>query len=506
MSKNFNLTIECLEGWASDPSKSNKLALTFIDDNNEDSWTYQQLWEIINNIKQNIIKHVPEKQSKILIRLPHSAEYAFCFFAAILADRIPIPASPELTDQEINFLIQDSEARTIISEKTSNFSSKNINILSPLDLKITIKNHKNNYKSKSHQNDPAFMVYTSGTTSKPKGVIHAHRTILGRKMMKLGWENFKETDKVLHAGTLNWTYTLGVGLIDVWLAGGHAHLYSGKKEPLKLISLIEKYQITVFVAVPTVYRQILKYVDLNKYNLSNLRYGLCSGEPLPPTVLRDWQKRVKVNIYEALGMTELSTYISTNENIKIKPGSPGIPQPGRNVRIISEENNKNNESLAVNTPGLLAVHKSDPGLMLGYWKRDIEEQLVFRGEWFIGGDIASFDEDGYIWFHGRSDDIIKSFGYRVSPVEIETVIESLEEIAEAAVVGVNVNENKVLIGAAVIINQSIVFNETTIKDKLKEKLAQYKMPHLIREVNKIPRTRNGKIKRNSLKEQLKDLA
>ncbi len=498
MNEIFNLTKECLEKWSQDPQAKNRAAFTFIDGNNSQTWSYEELWDILNIYATNLNKIVKSSNSKILIRMPHSAEYAFCFFASILADKIPIPASPELSNQEINFLLKDSEAREIITLETKNTYKGDYNLISPEQLNSSIAKNKF-YASKATADKPAFMVYTSGTTSKPKGVLHAHRTILGRKLMKEGWEHYQPDDNVLHAGTLNWTFTLGVGLMDVWLAGGHSHLYNGSKEPKKWIEMIEKYQISIFVGVPTIYRQILKYVEISKKSLSSLRYGLCSGEPLPKEVLKGWQSTVGTDLYEALGMTELSTYISTHKKIEIKPGSPGKPQPGRNIVILPEENGTT--PLQANEVGLLASHKSDPGLMLGYWKRPEEEKEVFRGDWFIGGDTASIDEDGYIWFHGRSDEIIKSFGYRVSPVEVEAALDGLDNVNESAVFGMQAHENKTLICAVVVLNSNSKFVEEDIKLTLAETLANYKMPHVIYPIKKIPRTRNGKIKRSQLKKE-----
>ena len=498
MNEIFNLTKECLEKWSQDPQYKSKAAFTFINDSSSQTWSYEELWEILNIYSTNINKISKSTNPKILIRMPHSAEYAFCFFASILADKIPIPASPELSDQEIDFLLQDSEAKEIITEEKNKEYSEDYNLIMPEQLKQSISKDKI-YLSSATKDEPAFMVYTSGTTSKPKGVLHAHRTIIGRKLMKDGWEHYQTDDNVFHAGTLNWTFTLGVGLMDVWLAGGHAHLYNGAKEPDKWIEMIDQYQISIFVAVPTIYRQILKYVKINKKSLNSLRYGLCSGEPLPKEVLKEWQSKIGTDIYEALGMTELSTYISTHKNIKIRPGSPGKPQPGRNIVILPEDNGI--IPLQANEVGLLASHKSDPGLMIGYWRRPEEEKEVFRGDWFIGGDTASIDEEGYIWFHGRSDEIIKSFGYRVSPVEVEAALDSLENINESAVFSIEAEKNKTLIYAVVVLDDNCQFIEKDIKISLAKKLAKYKMPHAIYSINKIPRTRNGKIKRSQLKKE-----
>jgi acyl-coenzyme A synthetase/AMP-(fatty) acid ligase len=142
-----------------------------------------------------------------------------------------------------------------------------------------------------------------------------------------------------------------------------------------------------------------------------LRHGLTAGEALPPAVLEAWRAATGTELYEALGMSEISTYVSTGPGMAIKPGSPGKPQAGRRVAILATDEDAPRE-LPPGKTGLLAVHRSDPGLMLGYWRRPEEEALVYRGEWFCGGDLAHMDEDGYVWFHGRHDDILNPMGYR----------------------------------------------------------------------------------------------
>ena len=148
---------------------------------------------------------------------------------------------------------------------------------------------------------------------------------------------------------------------------------------------------------------------------SRLRHGLTAGEALPPAVLEAWRVSTGTELYEALGMSEISTYISTGPGMAVKPGSPGKPQPVRKVAILAAEEDTPRE-LPPGEVGLLAVHRSDSGLMLGYWRRPEEEALVYRGEWFCGGDLARVDEDGYVWFHGRHDDILNPMGYRLSPL------------------------------------------------------------------------------------------
>jgi len=494
----LNLARFCLEARAGDPATADRTAFTFVRDDGDEEWTYAELWARIQRIGRGLLARGLEPGDRVLLRLPHSPDYAFAFFGATVAGLVPIPASPALTEEEAQFFVDDSQPRAIVTTEAMRLSAfRGIEIfdgdLDSLDgdgpLPMT------------QAEDPAFLIYTSGTTARPKGVLHAHRTIHGRALMREGWQDFGERDTTLHAGTLNWSYTLGVGLMDPWAAGAHAVLFGGTYDATGWPRLIERLGVTVFVAVPTVYRQTLKYGRPEDFDLSTLRHGLISGEPPPPGLIDEWKERAGTQLYEALGMTEISTYLSSSPSTTpVRAGSPGRGQPGRRLAILPQEGD--NEPLPPNELGLLSVHRSDPGLMLGYWQRPEEEAAVYRGEWFTGGDLATIDEDGYVWFHGRADDVIKSFGYRLSPVEIETALADCPGVGEVAVVGVPIEDGKTLITACVVPEAGAMVDDAALGDHATQHLAEYKRPHQYRVIEALPRTPNGKLQRSALIAQI----
>ena len=316
------------------------------------------------------------------------------------------------------------------------------------------------------------------------------------------WMGLKPDDVVMHAGTLNWSYTLGAGLMDPWSTGAHAILVASGTDAAVWPALIAQHQVTVFVAVPTVYRQLLKYGRPEDCDLSSLRHGLCAGEALSAAVAAEWRVRVGVPLYESLGMTEISTYISTGPGVPVRDGSPGRAQPGRRIAVLPDDGGET--PLPNDAPGLLAVHRSDPGLMLGYWRRPAEEAEAFRGEWFVGGDRATIDADGYVWFLGRADDVIKSFGYRLSPVEIEAALASCPGVAEVAVIGHAIDAEKTLVTACVVPEPGLALTEKALRAHASQHLAAYKQPHEYRIVESLPRTANGKLQRAVLLQQLRE--
>jgi len=496
----LNLARYCIEARGLDPATADQPAFTFIDPDTDDrTWTAIEVWTRFEAIGRGLLATGLEPGERVLVRLPHSPDYAFAFFGASLAGLVPIPASPMLTDEEATFLLEDSGATAIVAPTELHPDGFEGITVTPEQL-VTLDGP--GPLPATDAEDPAFLIYTSGTTSKPKGVLHAHRTVRGRALMREGWQGFEAGDVTLHAGTLNWSYTLGVGLMDSWAAGAHAVLKGGANQPDTWPTLIERLGITVFVAVPTVYRQLLKYADPEHHDLSSLRHVLCAGEPLSVALYNEWRARVGTEMYESLGMTEISTYISAGPVTPVHPGSPGRPQPGRRVAILPEDSDST-DPLPAGQVGLLAVHRSDPGLMLHYWNRPDEDAEVSRGDWFVGGDRAELDANGYLHFHGRADDVIKSFGYRLSPVEIEKTLESHPAVAEAAVVGLAVDEQKTLVTACIVPIAPNAVAAADLEAHAAEHLAEYKRPHQYHFVDSLPRTRNGKVQRRSLLETLR---
>ncbi len=493
----LNIARACLEARALDPRSADRPAFTFLHGDRTESWTYAEAWARVQRIGRGLLARGLAPGDRVLLRLPHSPAYAFAFFGANVAGLVPIPASPQLTAEEAAFLAEDAEpsaAFTTPELALPGFAGLALGAddLDTLDGAGELP--------ETAAEDPGYLIYTSGTQARPKGVLHAQRTLYGRALMWDAWEGFGPDDTTLHAGTLNWSYTLGVGLMDVWAVGGHALLYGGPPDPAVWSRLIEEHGVNVFTAVPTVYRQLLKYGTPEDADLSSLRHELCAGEPRLPALSEEWREKVGTEMYAALGMTEVSTYVSSGPATPLRAGSPGQPQPGRRVTILPEEGGE--QPLPPGEVGLLAVHRSDPGLMLGYWRRPEEEATVYRGEWFTGGDLAAIDEDGYVWFHGRADDVIKSFGYRLSPLEIEAALQSCPGVAEVAVVGVEVEAGKTLVTACVVPQENARPSEQTLAEHAARHLAAYKRPHQYRFLAALPRTANGKLQRRALVKQM----
>jgi acetyl-CoA synthetase len=438
-------------------------------------------------------------QARLLIRLDNTSDYALLFFAAIAAGLVPIPASTQLTAPEVEFLVANSGAELMaVADNAPAIAVPNgVKVVTAAQVRRMIETGRPVAYAMTRADDPAFLVYTSGTTAAPKGVLHAQRSAWGRRPMYQGWYGITPRDRMMHAGAFNWTYTLGVGLTDPWANGATTLIYTGEKDPALWPELINRHNATIFAAVPGLYRQILKYGHPSAAAFGGLRHGLTAGEAPPAGFFKEWTAATGLQLYEALGMSELSTFISTSPAVPRRAGTIGRAQPGRSVVILPADSDSA-APLAAGQEGLLAVHSSDPGLMLGYWQRPAEEREVFRGDWFIGGDLATMDASGYVSHTGRANDIMKAMGYRVAPQEVEAVLALHPDVAEVACREVRVRADVSVIGAFVVLRPGASSDADTLIKFAGERLAAYKTPRQVTFIDALPRTANGKVRRSAL--------
>lgn len=461
---------------------------------------------------------------RVLIRLAHGPDFAFAFFAIIAAGAVAVPVSPQLSAAEVAFLISDARPTFVLVFQAGDLPLPDAAVLDaagctvlpiaqlqtrPLDSASAAAAGSSRgtaaYASTA-PDDPAFLIYTSGTSGRPKGVLHAQRSVLGRRPMRTGWTGLGPGDRLLHAGQLNWTYSLGVGLMDPWVAGATAILYAGPGRPELWLPLLTASRATIFAAVPALYRRILKYTPPAAWaGLDALRHGLSAGESLSVELHARWSALSGRPLYEALGMSEVSTYISSGPATPTRPGLPGKPQPGRRIAVLdpTAASNAIARECSPGETGLLAVHRSDPGLMLGYWQRPEADAAAYCGDWFTGGDLVSAEADGYLRYHGRNDDVMTVSGYRVAPLEIEQALEAHPEVLEAGVREEPRGADLRIIVAYIVLRQAAPDSDAAeLKERLQqhlhEHLAAYKRPRELHFRSQLPRTANGKLIRAQL--------
>jgi acyl-coenzyme A synthetase/AMP-(fatty) acid ligase len=479
-----------------------KTALEVITDGRaattQERWTYREIEDAVLRLAAALTDAGLEPGDRLVIRLENESLYALTFFAALAARLVALPTSNQLTEREAAFLVADCGARAVALTDDAPAPAGDVMTLRRTDLAAMLHHPRRAAYATTRADDPAYLVYTSGTTSRPKGVVHAHRAAWGRRPMYQGWYGISADDRMLHAGAFNWTYTLGTGLTDPWANGATSLVYTGEKDPALWPRLIRSHGATVFASVPTLYRQILKYAGDDARDLGRLRHGLVAGETAPNDLFETWQSVTGTPLYEAFGMSEMSTFLSSSPSVPRRPGTVGRAQPGRALAILSPEGDST-VPLPPGNEGLIAVHDTDPGLMLGYWNRPDEDREVRRGDWFVGGDLGIMDGDGYIAHRGRANDIMKALGYRVSPLEIEAALAEHPAIAEVACAEVQVRADVSVVGAYIVLKDGVARPAPDdIRTFAAERLAAYKCPREVVFVETLPRTPNGKVMRRAL--------
>ena len=518
----FNIGVACTDAHLDKPAANNIAMIVEDDKLGTSKMTFSELSERTNRFAQVLRNYGIAPGERILIRLPNSLDYPTAFLGAMKRGAISVPTSTLLTAEEVAYLAKDAGASVLVTDKEAWGKLKDklegadnlrhvllsgpgevmkVAGLNVQDLDLALSQiEKWEPPQATKANDPAYLVYTSGTTGYPKGVLHAHRALIGRTPASTYWFNFaNDGDRIMHSGKFNWTYVLGSGLMDPLYLGKTVIVHEGKNDSNTWPRLIKKHSATIFIGVPTIYRQIVQKSDLTRADVPSLRHCMSAGEHLSDEVLTQWRERFGVDIYEAVGMSEFSYYLSQTKSRPIRAGSAGFPQPGHKIQLLNPETL---QPVAEGEEGMICVPDDDPGLFLEYWNLPEETAKLRHDGWFFTGDYARYDKDGYIWFLGRKDDIIKSFGYRVSPYEIERVLKSHSAVADCASVGEEIEKDKVLVVAYVIMHPG----STTTADELlafgREHLAAYKAPKTIYISTDFPRTKNGKILRREINQSI----
>lgn len=498
----FGMSRYCVADPAAHAPDRPALVVVHSGPGDDSTWTFAQVDDTVRAVAAGLLGLGLERGDRVLLRMGNRSEFPFVFFGAIAAGLVAVPTSAQLTAEEAAGLLTDSGAAAVaLDEDLPLTVPPHIPTVTAHTIAEWVAGDARAEHDVGHPDRAAFITYTSGTTGRPKGVTHAHRSAWGRRPMYRGWYGLAEGDAMVHAGALNWTYTLGVGLTDPWANAATAVVHDGPRDRMVWPRLVEAYRATHLAAVPGVYRHLLRHGDPGEWDLSSLRAALVAGEALPSALWQEWTERTGVPLYESLGMSEVSTFVSSGPDVPVRPGSPGRAQPGRRIAVLDPDRLDDPTPLPDGQVGRLAVHRDDPGVMLGYWRRPEENLEVMRGEWFVTNDLASLDADGYLIYHGRCDDVITAMGYRISPVEVEDALSDVEGAAEVAVAPLDVGDGVTLV-CAWVVPTSPPGDEATLRERVLaragERLAGYKRPREVRVVEGLPRTANGKVIRREL--------
>jgi len=506
--------------------KGDKVALLWENASGEStSLTYSQLAALTDRLASSLARLGVGAGDRIFLRLPNRPEFYIAALAAAKLGAVFIPSSTQFHESEVRYRLNDAEVVAAIT--TPGLSSviervrgecpglKHVIAVddgsasppkSLLRFQTLIDEGSEAFVSRATRSDDvAFLAYTSGTTGDPKGVVHLHRYPIAYESLVRYWHDYRPDDVAACPSELGWLlpvastflYALGRGLTVV--------LYDpqgGRFDPEKWFTLFEKYRITNFTAPPTTYRMLMTAAAAGKqHDLSSWRHAVSAGEPLPSDTLDALSRHFGITPLDGIGMTECMVYCFNMIGSRIRPGSCGRPAPGTVIELLDDDL----QPVPQGQDGVLCVRRdTHPGMMREYWRKPEHTAEVFPGEWYCSGDVLSRDEDGYFWFRGRNDDVIKASGYRISPFEVESCLVCHPAVLEAAAVESPDEIRGKVVKAFLVLRPGAKAGDELkfeIQEFAKKEMAGYKYPRKIEFVDALPKTVSGKIKRKELREQ-----
>jgi len=519
----YNFGFEVIDKWAQDRTK---LALVSLDRSSERAY-YQTFYELsyLSNRFVNVLRGLGiQKGERVLVILESIPEWYAVMIGMFKLGVIPMPGTVLLTSKDIEFRINRAEACMVITDVNHIGRVERVAQNCPtLRHKMVVDgvvqdwlNYGEEIKKASsflkreeieptRSEDPMLLYFTSGTTGHPKMVLHTHSYAIGHEVTARFAQALTSQDLHWTVSETGWAKAAWGKLFGQMLVGAAIIQWETPQrfDPDGLLRAMERYGVTTFCAPPTVYRMLVQ-LDLSKYRL-RLRHCMSAGEPLNPEVIRIWKNRFGLDVYDFYGQTETVCVLSNFTFMPIKYGSVGKPTPGHDVRIVDDEG----KELPANEEGNIAIYlggQRPPGLMKEYWRDPDAMQGAFRGDYYFTGDRAYRDEEGYFWFVGRKDDVIKSSGYRIGPFEVESALIEHPAVVECAVVGApdptGVRGN--VVKAFVVLAEGYQASEALtreLQDHVKSTTAPYKYPRIIEYVKELPKTISGKIMRRELRER-----
>lgn len=466
-----------------------KIALALMGPGRATRWSYARLEASVRGIAAGLLAQGVTPGDRVLLRLGNTPEFPLAFLGCIAAGLIPIPTSAQLSESETAKIIGIVAPALILHDPEVPCAATDLPVITAAALHDMAAMPPAEYVL-GDPDRPAYIVFTSGTSGIPRAVVHAHRAIWARQMMVKGWYDLHQTDRLCHAGAFNWTFTLGTGLMDPWAAGATALIPAPGTDPALLPLLLKRHDATLFAAAPGIFRKLLSGP---LPPLPRLRHALSAGEKLPETLREAWRAATGTAIYEAYGMSECSTFISSSPARPARPGMLGQPQKGRRIAILDPDG----APVATGTPGEICVAESDPGLMLEYFGAPEATAARRHGGWFHTGDLGAMEADGQIAYLGRADDMMNAGGFRVSPQEVEHALHDTPGLTAIAVTDVEIKPDTRVIAA--FYTADIDLSET-LTARAEETLARYKQPRLYRRLDSLPTGPNGKLSRRALRD------
>ncbi len=507
--RQFNAAVEFVDRNVAE-GRSDQVAIYFEDR----TYTYRQVQELTNRAGNALQALGVEMENRVLLLLLDSPEFVASFWGAIKIGAVPIPVNTMMRSQDYLYFLNDSRAKVLIISQPllaevgsilpyAKYLRHVVVAGEPGPGQLAFDEWIGDASSRleaaeTTADDAVFWLYSSGSTGFPKGVVHLHHDMVHcAELYARGVLGINANDRTFSAAKLFFAYGLGNNLYFPFRVGGQCVLYPGRPAPEGMFEAIQRYKPSIFYGVPTLYAGMLAVKEAEeRYDLSSLRLCVSAGEALPAELFKRWRERFGLEILDGIGTTEILHIFISNRPGKVKPGSSGTVVPGYEAQIVDETGHP----VKPGEIGNLRVKGDSIGA--AYWNQHEKTKQTIQGEWIQTGDKYYQDEEGYFWYCGRSDDMLKVGGIWVSPVEVESTLIGHPAVLEVAVVGKEDEDRLVKPQAFVVLKEGRAPTpelEAELKAFVKDKIAPYKYPRWIEFVAELPKTATGKIQRFKLR-------
>jgi acetyl-CoA synthetase len=521
---NFNFAFDVVDEIAC--KTPNKIAMVWCNDKGEEAiFTFADMKRYSDRAANFFVSAGIGKGDPVMLILKRRFEFWFCTLALNKIGAITIPATHLLSTKDIVYRNNAADIKMIVcvpeqevilhveeaETKSPTFKVKALigedregwlNFNEGMESSSEVFDRPSGLNA-TKNNDIMLLYFTSGTTGMPKMVNHNYIYPLGHILTAKYWQNVQDNGLHFTVADTGWAKSAWGKLYGQWLSGSAVMTYDYDKfVPKNMMEVIEKHKVTTFCAPPTIYRFLIKE-DLTKFDLEALKYCVVAGEPLNPEVYKQFLEATGIRLMEGYGQTECTVAVATYPWMEPKPGSMGKPTPGYRIDLIDEDR----KSCEIGEEGQIVIYtdQNPPvGMFGGYYRDEQLTRKVWHDDIYFTGDMAWRDEDGYYWFVGRADDVIKSSGYRIGPFEVESALMEHPAVLECAITAVPDPDRGQVVKATIILSKNYQASDELareLQEHVKKVTAPYKYPRIVEFVSELPKTISGKIRRVQIREE-----
>ncbi len=497
----FNFSSDVVDRWAQNPDR---LALITVDANGRsERHTYADIARRAGQLANLLTGQGIRQGDRVIVMLPRVVEWQIAMVALTRLGVVPIPCITMLTADDLSYRIDHAGAvgAICLADEVHKFAGADTLTHAADELSSDVT------PARVESDDPAILYYTSGSTGSPKGVTHAARSLWAWSNSAIHWLDLSEADRIWCTADTGWSKAGTSILFGPWSQGASVLFYDGPFDSRRRFELLEEFEVTVFCAAATELRRLV-LEDASSFDLTLLRSTVSAGESVNPEIIDRWRTMTDTTVLDGYGQTETLMTVTNRPGRHVKLGSMGLPLPGVDIAVRLIGNDAQTDEAAATGSGELLIRLPNPQVMLGYWNdadRTTATQLRLNGfMWFATGDNVEIDDDGYVFYTGRADDIIGSAGYRIGPQEVENALLRHPAVQECAVVGIPDPERGELVKAWIVVNDGYHGDDALVAElqrHTKETTAPYKYPRRIAFVDELPKTVTGKLRRNVLRER-----